>query len=207
MAHDPHWRHAPTTMTGLVRRTTIELGPLRITLEVALSTLPTTLPALVRPRRRLWPALLAVTAATSVGGLAVAATRLPPRASYSVSVPVPERVTAPAPPATPAPHAVRHAAPAPRASPSPAYEAAAEMLPAPSLPAPATRAAAVAAALRSGAMTEWQQPGGAHGFVVAGAAEPDGARTCRALSVLTRDIGGDRVEQLRACVAGDGAAG
>ncbi len=189
-------------MTGLVRRTTIELGPLRITREVALTTLPTTLSALVRPRRRLWPALLAAVAATSVGGLAVAATKLPPRASYSVSVPVPERVIAAAPRATPVARAANRASPVPRSR-APVAAAPVEVPP----EGATSRAAAVAAALRSGEMTEWQQPGGAHGFVVAGGAEPDGARTCRALSVLIRGDGGDRVEQLRACLPGDGAAG
>ena len=199
MARETDGRIAPTTITGLVRRTTIELGPLRITREVAL----TTLPALARPRRRLWPALLAAAAATGLGGLAVAATKLPPRASYSVSVPVPERVTVSAPRhASTAPsYPARHAIPRPTPSATPSDE------PAEVLPGAANRAAAVAEALRSGDMTEWQQPGGAHGFVVAGAAEPDGARTCRALSVLTRGDGGDRVEQLRACLPGDGAAG
>ncbi|MBB3694593.1 hypothetical protein [Sphingomonas sp. BK580] len=203
MAREMDWRTAPTTMTGLVRRTTIELGPLRLTREVVLTTLPATLPALIRPRLRPFPALLAAAAATGLGGLAVAATRLPPRASYSVSVPVPERVTlsAPRPTSTAAPRAARHPLPRPAPSASPADDVAAV------LPGAATRAAAVAAALRSGEMTEWQQPGGAHGFVVAGAAEPDGARTCRALSVLTRGDGRDRVEQLRACLPGDGDAG
>ncbi|MBB3347849.1 hypothetical protein [Sphingomonas sp. BK069] len=203
MARETDRRTAPTTMAGLVRRTTIELGPLRITREVALTRLPTTLPALARPRRRLWPALLAAAAATSVGGLAVAATKLPPRASYSVSVPVPERVVAAAP------RAISVARTADRASPAPTSSAPAAAAPAAEVPpdGASSRAAAVAAALRSGEMTEWQQPGGAHGFVVAGAAEPDGARTCRALSVLTRSDGGDHVEQLRACLPGEGAAG
>jgi len=189
-------------MTGMIRRTTIELGSLRITREVVLTTLPTTLPALARPRRRLWPALLAAAAATSVGGLAVAATKLPPRASYSVSVPVPERVIAPAAHANPAPRAAERASPAP-----PSRAPAAAAVAAASSEDVSSRAAAVAAALRSGEMTEWQQPGGAHGFVVAGVAEPEGARTCRALSVLTRGAAGDRVEQLRACMPDDGAAG
>ncbi|MBW6531378.1 hypothetical protein KZ820_11595 [Sphingomonas sp. RRHST34] len=199
MARETDRRPAPATMTGLVRRTTIELGPLRITREVAL----TTLPALTRPRRRLWPALLAAAAATSVGGLAVAATKLPPRATYSVSVPVPDRVVAAPPRATPVARAVDRASPAPTAK---APVVAATVVEMPSEGA-SSRAAAVTAALRSGEMTEWQQPGGAYGFVVAGAAEPDGARTCRALSVLTRGDGGDRVEQLRACLPEDGAAG
>jgi hypothetical protein len=200
MRGDTDWRYATTT-TALVRRTTVELGPLRITREYTVTTLPARLPALVRPRRRRWPALLAVVAATSVGGLAVAATKLPPRAPYSVSVPVPERVAAPAPAATPTPRAARRVAPAPSPSATDATDAA--MV----LPGPATRAAAVAAALRTGEMTEWQRADGERGFVVAGAAEPDGARTCRALSVLTRGAGGDRVEQLRACLRDDGAAG
>ncbi|MBY9062915.1 hypothetical protein K7957_08225 [Sphingomonas yunnanensis] len=204
MARDNDGRTAPTT--GLVRRTTIELGPLRITREVALTTLPgtlaPTLPAL-RRRPRIWPALLAAAAATSLGGLAVAATKLPPRPSYSVSVPVPERVAVAAPRATPArtPRLTHRTERAATPIATSADEAAAE------LPGATSRAAAVAAALCSGEMTEWQQPGGAHGFVVAGAAEADGTRTCRALSVLTRSGGGDRVEQLRACLPGDGAAG
>lgn len=192
--------------TGLMRRTTIELGPLRITRERVIVALPTGVPALARPRRRVWPALLAAAAATSLGGLAVGATRLPPRASYSVSVPVPERVVVPTPATRPAPPRSSHSAPAARSPADLTADTADTDDAATVLSGRVTRAAAVAAALRTGEMSEWQQPDGTRGFVVAGAAEAEDRRRCRALSVLTRSAGGDTVDQLRACLPAGRAA-
>ncbi len=116
--------------------------------------------------------------------------------NYSVSVPVPQQVIAPPAPVVEA-RAVR---PRPAAVTAPMVE-------------PTTsgddrsadvggRATAIAAALRSGEVQEWYESAGqVHGFVVAGEAEAEGGRTCRALSVLTRAPGGaDRVDQRRECL-------
>lgn len=68
---------------------------------------------------------------------------------------------------------------------------------------------AMALALASGRMQQWRSPDGVvTGFVVAGELEGD-APGCRALSVLTRSDGGDRVTHHRRCIgekpAGDPA--
>lgn len=183
------------------RRTTIELGPLRITREYRCAPTgpdyPFWEPTRARPGGG-WRAagVLGVVLAVSAGGLSMATTRRPaPRApGYSVSLPVPARVIAPARPLPVAPKPAPAPAAAPRATATPV----ADDLPGDS----GSRAAAIAAALTSGEVQEWYEAAGqVHGFVVAGAAEQDGERTCRALSVLTRAPGGaDKVDQQRACL-------
>jgi len=186
------------------RRTTIECGPLRITREYRCVPLDPGASFVEAPRARRgggWRAAgaMGVVLAISAGGLSMAATRMPaPRApAYSVSVPVPQRVIA-----APAPVRIaKVAAPALAAAVIPgavAAPASAEAVPDDT----GSRAAAISAALRSGEVQEWYETAGqVHGFVVAGEAERDGARTCRALSVLTRAPGGaDRVDQRRECL-------
>lgn len=184
------------------RRTTIECGPLRIVREYRHAPAAPPYPFYVPARARAgggWRAagVLSVMLAVSAGGLSVAATRAPaPRApGYSVSVAVPQRVIAPAAPVRAAPRLVRAPEAVPVAAGTPAAARA--------TPGDAGgRAAAIAAALHSGEVQEWfEAEAQVHGFVVAGEAERDGARTCRALSVLTRAPGGaDRVEQQRGCL-------
>ncbi|VXC84659.1 hypothetical protein [Sphingomonas sp. 8AM] len=192
-----------TDARDIIRRTTIELGPLRITREYRCAPPGPHYPFYEPARARSgggWRAagVLGVVLAVSAGGLSMAATHAPPvRAmKYAVSVPVPQRVIAPPPP-TVAARAVRPVAPVAAATPS-AKPVVADDLPQDS----GSRATAIAAALRSGEVQEWYESAGqVHGFVVAGEAEADGARTCRALSVLTRAPGGaDRVDQRRACL-------
>ncbi len=191
-------------------RTTIELGPLRITREYRRAAPGPNYPFYEPPRARGgagWRAAgaLGVVLALSAGGLSMAATRMPaPRAPrYSVSLPVPQQPIAPAKPIAKA----RAATIAPPAAITPVAATGA------TTPEPedvrgdeGSRAQAIAAALRSGEVQEWYETAGrVHGFVVAGEPERDGARTCRALSVLTRVPGGaDRVDQQRACLPGAG---
>ncbi len=187
------------------RRTTIELGPLRITREYRCAPLHPHYPfadAPRTPRGGGWRAAgaLGVVLALSAGGLSVAATHAPaPRpARYSVSLPVPVHVIAPARPL----RVARTVAPV-AASPVAVVTAASDAVPSDTVPSDTgSRATAIAAALRSGEVQEWFEAAGqVHGFVVAGEAEPDGVRTCRALSVLTRAPGGaDRVDQRRECL-------
>lgn len=189
-------------MTGrdgvLLRRTTIELGPLRITREYRWTPVHDDYPFVDPPRARRaggWGAagVLGMTVALGAGGWAVAATKMPPP-RYSVSVAVPERVAAlPVKPARRVARAVPRPAATPVEPPPPARD-----------DAPAdtgSRAAAVAAALRTGEMQQWYEAAGdVRGFVIAGPAEQDGAQRCRALSVLTRAPGGtDRVDQRHEC--------
>lgn len=201
-----------TDMPGMppaevLRRTTIELGPLRITREYrCLAPSPLALPLDRRaaaPRRGGWHAAagMALLCTVGAGGLAVAATKAPARPSYSVSVSVPERV---AEPARQPDVALRRSAIAPKpraAATSPATTD--EHAPASDASGFTSRASAIAAALRSGDMQEWHAGnGGEHGFVVAGLAEEQDGKVCRALSVLTRAAGmGDRVDQMRECRA------
>jgi surface antigen len=188
----------------VLRRTTIELGPLRITREYRCAPLHPHYPFADASRARGgggWRAagVLGVVLALSAGGLSMAATHAPPRTPrYSVSLPVPQRVIAPAG----AVRATQRAAPLPVSTVA-ATTAAAMTADAEESPADAgSRTTAIAAALRSGEVQEWFEAAGqVHGFVVAGAAEQDGAQTCRALSILTRAPGGaDRVDQRRACL-------
>jgi hypothetical protein len=190
-----------TDARDIIRRTTIELGPLRITREYRCAPPGPHYP-FYEPRARSgsgWRAagVLGVVLAVSAGGLSMAATRAAPirPVTYSVSVPVPERAIAPSRSPVAVARAVRPVAPV--AVPSVKAVEAAE------LPQDGgSRAAAVAAALRSGEVQEWYESARqVHGFVVAGEAEADGGRTCRALSVLTRAPGGaDRVDQRRECL-------
>jgi hypothetical protein len=189
-----------TDARDIIRRTTIELGPLRITREYRCAPPGPHYPFYEPARARSgggWRAagVLGVVLAVSAGGLSMAATHAPPvrAVNYSVSVPVPQRVIAPPKP-LPLPQVVRRVA-APVATVAPAV---ADGGPGDG----GTRATAIAAALRSGEVQEWYESAGqVHGFVVAGEAETDGGRTCRALSVLTRAPGGaDRVDQRRACL-------
>jgi hypothetical protein len=141
--------------------------------------------------------VLGVVLALSAGGLSMAATHVPiPRTPrYSVTLPVPEHVIAPAKPM----RVARVAAPVTASTVATVADDADVAAP----PADTgSRATAIAAALRSGEVQEWFEAAGqVHGFVVAGEAEQDGARTCRALSVLTRAPGGaDRVDQRRECL-------
>ncbi|KTT74071.1 hypothetical protein [Sphingomonas endophytica] len=186
--------------TDVLRRTTVELGPLRIVREVRLAPLPIDYPFVDAPRARTgggWRAagMMGVLMAVSAGGLSFAATRAPaPRQpSYSVSLPVPQRVIPPARP-LPVARVAKQTVPVAKATAAPV----ADDLPADS----GSRAIAIAAALRSGEVQEWYEAAGqVHGFVVAGDAEQDGAQTCRALSVLTRAPGGaDKVDQRRECL-------
>ena len=192
-----------TDARDIIRRTTIELGPLRITREYRCAPpgphYPFYEPARVRSGGG-WRAagVLGVVLAVSAGGLSMAATRAPPMRTraYAVSVPVPQQVIAPPPPVVEA-RAVR--AVVPRAVTAPVVrKVVADEAPLDS----GSRAAAIAAALHSGEVQEWfESAGQVHGFVVAGAAEADGGRMCRALSVLTRVPGGaDRVDQRRECL-------
>ncbi|MEG8037934.1 hypothetical protein QP166_00705 [Sphingomonas sp. LR60] len=189
-----------TDARDIIRRTTIELGPLRITREYRCAPPGPHYPFYEPARARSgggWRAagVLGVMLAVSAGGLSMAATRAAPirPVNYSVSVPVPERAIAP--PAVAVARTVRPVAPV--AVPL-AKAVVADELPQDS----GSRAAAVAAALRSGEVQEWyESTGQVHGFVVAGEAEADGGRTCRALSVLTRaPDGADRVDQRRECL-------
>ncbi|WP_238303143.1 hypothetical protein [Sphingomonas phyllosphaerae] len=191
-------------MTGgrdIIRRTVIELGPLRITREHRFAVPGPHYPFYEPVRARSgggWRAagIMGVMLAVSAGGLSMAATHAPPvrAVNYSVSVPVPQQVIAPPAPVVVA-RAVRPVARA--ATRPPVVEAAVA-----DLPGGGSRATAIAAALRSGEVQEWYESAGqVHGFVVAGEAEAEGGRTCRALSVLTRAPGGaDRVDQRRECL-------
>lgn len=193
-------------MTGgrdIIRRTVIELGPLRITRERRFAASGPHYPFYEPVRARSgggWRAagIMGVVLAASAGGLSMAATHAPPvrAANYSVSVPVPQQVIAPPPPLVEA-RAVRPVAAVAVATLA-VRKPVADDLP----PDTGSRATAIAAALRSGEVQEWYESAGqVHGFVVAGAAEADGGRTCRALSVLTRAPGGaDRVDQRRECL-------
>ncbi|MBB6505189.1 hypothetical protein F4693_002176 [Sphingomonas endophytica] len=191
-----------TDARDIIRRTTIELGPLRITREYRCAPpgphYPFYEPARVRSGGG-WRAagVLGVVLAVSAGGLSMAATHAPPvrTRAYAVSVPVPQQVIAP-PPVVVA-QAVRPVVPVAKATPS-AKPAVGDDLPQDS----GSRATAIAAALRSGEVQEWYESAGqVHGFVVAGETEAEGGRTCRALSVLTRAPGGaDRVDQRRECL-------
>ncbi len=189
-----------TDARDIIRRTTIELGPLRITREYRCGSPGPHYPFYEPVRARSgggWRAagVLGVVLAVSAGGLSMAATHAPPArpVTYAVSVPVPQQVIAPPPPVVVA-RAVRPVAHVTRAAQKPA---------AGDLPLETgSRATAIAAALRSGEVQEWYESAGqVHGFVVAGEAEADSGRTCRALSILTRAPGGaDRVDQRRECL-------
>ncbi len=193
-------------MTGgrdIIRRTVIELGPMRITRECRFAVPGPYYPFYEPARARSgggWRAagIMGVMLAVSAGGLSMAATHAPPvrAVNYSVSVPVPQQVIAPPAPLVVA-RAVRPIVPGPTPAPL-AKTAVADDLPQES----GSRAAAIAAALRSGEVQEWYESAGqVHGFVVAGEAEADGGKLCRALSVLTRAPGGaDRVDQRRECL-------
>lgn len=187
------------------RRTTIELGPLRITREYHCAPPGPHYPFYEPARMRTgggWRAagVLGVVLALSAGGLSMAATRMPaPRApAYSVSVPVPTRVIAPAK-ALPVAKVAKRAPEQKVVAVEPASD---DALPGDN----GSRAVAIAAALRSGEVQEWFEAAGqVHGFVVAGVAEEDAGRTCRALSVLTRTPGGaDKVDQRRECLPAAG---
>lgn len=192
-----------TDARDIIRRTTIELGPLRITREYRCAPPGPHYPFYEPARARSgggWRAagVLGVMLAVSAGGLSMAATHAPPvrTPAYAVSVPVPQQVIAPPPPVVEA-RTVRAAVPAAVTAPV-VKEVVADEAPLDS----GSRATAIAAALRSGEVQEWYESAGqVHGFVVAGEAEAEGGRTCRALSVLTRAPGGaDRVDQRRACL-------
>ncbi|MEH3102557.1 MAG: hypothetical protein PGN12_01440 [Sphingomonas phyllosphaerae] len=180
----------------IIRRTVIELGPLRITRERRFAGPGLHYPFYEPARSRSgggWRAagVLGVVLALSAGGLSMAATHAPPvrPVRYAVSVPVPQQVIAPPSPVV----AARPVVPAMAVK-----KAVVNDLPLDT----GSRATAIAAALRSGEVQEWYESAGqVHGFVVAGAAEAEGGRTCRALSVLTRAPGGaDRVDQRRECL-------
>jgi hypothetical protein len=202
---------------GLLRRTSIECGPLRITREyhVAPVVHGAVWDGAARPPRRdlRFITLLGILCTAGIGGLAVAATKGTARGAYSITLPVPVEPTGAA--AIP----VRHANPPRRLQAAtrrqavpPALAAAVEAPPAATTTAgedlslhptaTATRRSAIAAALRDGEVQEWRDPAtDARGYVVAGAAETSDGRTCRALSVLTRSPGGvDAVEQRRDCL-------
>lgn len=187
---------------ALIRRTTIELGWLRITREYRVAALHPDYPfanAVVPARVRLggWrnAGLIGMVVAASAGGLAVASTHVAPSPVYAISRAVPER---PAPLARPV--STKRVI-QPRVD-TPASPVVADRAALPDTTDTGSRAIAIAAALRSGEVQEWYEVnGGIHGFVVAGAEERDGGRTCRALSVLTRAPGGaDRVDQHRECL-------
>lgn len=185
-----------TAQPTLWRRTTIQLGPLRITREHHVVPQPDGGSPVARQRSG-WrlAALAAMLGTVGAGGLAVAATKSVSRPAYSISVPVPERHVATRAAATPASSkAVRGKQAAPTAK----------------APDPSDtddqRAMAIAAAFATGDVQEWQSADGReHGFVVAGAAEDRDGTTCRSLSILIRPLaGGDRVDQVRQCRAGQG---
>ena len=184
--------------SDVFRRTTIELGPLRITREYRCVPLDPDYPFVDAPRARSggWRAagVLGVLLTVSAGGLAVASTKAAPPPRYSVSLAVPQRAIVPEAP-RPAARVRRTAAPV-------AAPATVAPTVTPIDAGTGSRAAAITAALRSGEVQEWFDPAAqVHGFVVAGAAEDEGGRTCRALSVLTRAPGGaDRVDQRRECL-------
>ncbi|KQN90982.1 hypothetical protein ASE95_11985 [Sphingomonas sp. Leaf231] len=190
--------------SDILRRTTIELGPLRITREYRCVPLDPNYPFADAPRARSgggWraAAALGVVLAVSAGGLSVAATRAPmPRPpGYSISLPVPQHAIAAARPLSTKRVVAPATAPVPVRS-TVVAPAAAHDLPDDT----GSRAAAIAAAMRSGEVQEWFEAAGQlHGFVVVGEASAEGTQTCRALSVLTRAPGGaDRVDQRRACL-------
>lgn len=189
----------------VLRRTTISFGAFHIVREEHRYGGQGGGKPLARRRRfgNWYPAGLAALLCVGAGGIALAATGVPVKGDYVVSLPVPDR----APMTTihrankaPARHAHR-AAPAPE----PAATAIADKAEIAATPdqgaARLSRATAIEAALRSGEMQEWSAgTSGEGGFVVAGPSDRVGARACRDLSILTRAPGlPDRVDQRREC--------
>jgi hypothetical protein len=189
-------------MVQVVRRTSVTLGPLKITREEQRYIADVSAPHTAAPRTGGFRALGFVTLlCASAGGIAMAASRTPMLSDYVVSLPVPQPVVRTSvqldvpPPA----RRKRRAAPATVAS---AEDADADLI-ALDIPATRTRLAAIDAALRTGEMQEWRDATGAdHGYVVAGPASDEGALACRDLSILTRAPGAaDRVDQRHECRA------
>ncbi|MCW6530068.1 hypothetical protein NED98_07410 [Sphingomonas sp. MMSM20] len=202
----------------VVRRTTISCGPLYIVREehrFARDIAGDTFVPAVRRRARFagWRVVgAAVLGCVGIGGIALAATGVPTRGDYVVSIPIPDSVPAVFADAgkAVARHRPRRAPAAAQAVPAPVPADATEIISARSLGDATTagfasRAAAIDAALRSGDMQEWRDArAGERGFVVAGPADRDGTQTCRNLSILTRGSGDsqERVDQQRQCRAG-----
>lgn len=187
-------------MVQVVRRTSVTLGPLKITREEQRYVADVSAPTTAAPRTGGFRALgFATLLCASAGGIAMAASRTPMLGDYVVSLPVPQPVARTSVQQDVPPPARRKRRAAPAAA-APAEDA--DVI-AVDIPATATRLAAIDAALRTGEMQEWRDATGAgHGYVVAGPASDEGALACRDLSILTRAPGAvDRVDQRRECRA------
>ena len=205
---------AARPVAPFVRRTTISLGPLYIVREEHRFASDGFAPV-VRRRTRFgrWRMIgAAALGCVGIGGIALAATGVPIRGDYVVSIPIPDSVPARGASASSAlPHHHPHRAPVvsqavPAATAADATEiASARLLGGDNTTSLASRAAAIDAALRSGDRQAWRYTqAGDRGFVVAGPADRDGGRTCRDLSILTRASGEsqERVDQQRQCRTG-----